>query len=223
MSPIIPAVIPKTFDELEMQCRKILPITHEIQIDIVDGHFVPFTSWPYGEEDSVADLKRLSDIFLFEMDLMIQHPEDTVEEYLKAGARRIIIHLESTDKLPEIHQLKLRYDFKLGISLNNDTPLEQLYELINFADYIQVMGIKEIGSQGQPFDIRVLERIRELKKRFPELLVSIDGSVNLETLGPIVEAGIDRCAVGSALLKSYDMMDTYKEMQNIFTSIDSET
>lgn len=202
---------------------KISAFTHEVQVDIVDGEFVPFSSWPYDESGSISDLKSLTDEFLIEMDLMIQQPEKTVEQYLKAGVRRIVIHLESTEQVREISQLKHNYDFRLGLSLNNDTDIQKLYEVIEYADYVQVMGIKEIGSQGQPFDTRALDRIRDLKNTFSRLMVSIDGSVNHETLSEIVKAGVDRCAVGSAILKSENMDEAYLEMKRIFTDHHNET
>lgn len=223
MSPIVPAIIPKTFKDLEETCAQISAFTHEVQVDIVDGNFVPFSSWPYDETGSISDLKSLTEEFLIEMDLMIQQPEETVEEYLKAGVRRIVIHLESTESVRKISQLKHNYDFRLGLSLNNDTDIQNLYEVIEYADYVQVMGIKDIGSQGQPFDTRVLDRIQDLKKKFSRLMVSIDGSVNHETLLDIVKAGVDRCAVGSAILKSENMDEAYFEMERIFTDHHNDT
>ena len=218
MSPIVPALIPKSFTDLEESCKKILPFTHEIQVDIVDGKFVPFTSWPYGDGERVEDIKELAENFLIEMDMMIEDPENVVEEYLKAGVRRIVIHLESTNNIKDIYKLKEQYDFRLGFSINNDTELQKLYEVIEYADYVQCMGIKEIGSQGQPFDTRVLDRIKELKQKFSKLMVSLDGSVNFETLPQIVNAGTDRCAVGSALLKAENMNEAYEEMKNMYAS-----
>ena len=216
MSPIIPAIIPKSFSELESTCKSVLPFTHEVQVDIVDGNFVPFTSWPYVEGGDVSDLSRLTQTFLIEMDMMVEKPEDTIESYLQAGVRKVVIHLESTTKLDKIHNLKTKYDFRFGISINNDTELKELIDVIQYSDYVQCMGIKEIGTQGQPFDTRVLYRVKGLKQKFPDLIVSVDGSVNFETLAGIVSVGTDRCAVGSALLKSDNMSETYKKMLKIY-------
>lgn len=218
MSPIVPAVIPQTLESLTDFCKKVRLLTHEVQVDIVDGQFVPFRSWPYNEDDKVADIKELAEHFLIEVDLMIKAPEERIEAYLSAGVRRAVVHIESTTNLRDIHQLKQKYDFRLGLSLNNDTELEKLIGVIEYADYVQCMGIAEIGAQGQPFDERVLNRIRELKQKFPSLLVSVDGSVNMDTLQNIIEAGAERCAVGSALLQSENMQKTYNEMCGLFGS-----
>lgn len=216
MTPIVPAVIPKSLNELKEKCRQISSFTHEIQIDIVDGTFVPFSSWPYMEGAKIEDLRDITEQFLVEMDMMVESPEETVEEYLKAGVQRVVIHLESTENLKDIFLLKQDYDFRLGLSLNNDTDIKELYEVIEYADYIQCMGIKEIGSQGQPFDTRVLDRIKELKQKFSKLMVTIDGSVNFETLPEIIKAGTDRCAVGSALLKAENMNVAFKDMEQLY-------
>ena len=204
MSPIVPAIIPESREHLDLTLKRISPFTHEAQVDVVDGKFVPFTSWPYGEGALIKDIAQFTQEFLIEVDLMVSMPETVIEEYLKAGVRRVIVHLESTKELSRIHALKERYDFKLGFSIENDTHLEVLTDVIQMADYVQLMGIAKIGSQGQPFDVRVLQRIRDIKASYPNLLISIDGSVNEETVAPLMKAGADRCVVGSAIVKQED-------------------
>jgi ribulose-phosphate 3-epimerase len=77
------------------------------------------------------------------------------------------------------------------------------------------MGIARIGSQGNPFDERVLERIRALKSLYPDLEVSIDGSVRAETLPSLIEAGATRFAVGSAILHAEDPEEAYRTLSSI--------
>ncbi len=215
MSPIVPAVIPKNLEHLEETLKKIAPFSHEVQIDVVDGVFVPFTSWPYGEGESISQIASFTHEFLIEMDLMVENPETVVEAYLKAGVRRVIVHLESTKELGRIHALKERYDFKLGLSIENDTHLEVLTDAIALADYVQLMGIAKIGSQGQPFDVRVLQHIRDIKNAYPHLIVSIDGSVNEETVSPLIRAGADRCVVGSAIVGKTDSSRAFAHLTTL--------
>jgi len=215
MSPIVPAVIPKNIEHLKETLTKIAPFTHEVQIDVVDGVFVPFTSWPYGEGETISQIAPFTHEFLIEMDLMVENPETVVEEYLKAGVRRVIVHLESTKELGRIRALKERYDFKLGLSIGNDTHIEVLTDEMSMADYVQLMGIAQIGSQGQPFDVRVLQRIRDIKNTHPNLLVSIDGSVNEETVSPLMKAGADRCVVGSAVVGEVDSHRAFVRLSSL--------
>jgi len=215
MSPIVPALIPTSFAHIEETLASITSFTHEIQIDIVDGVFVPFVSWPYGVGDRVEDLANYTQSCLIELDCMMMNPESVIEDYLRAGVRRVIVHLESTKNLSHILILKERYDFKLGLSILNDTPIDVLTDVINCADYIQLMGIAQIGSQGQPFDVRVITRIHDIKKAYPNLLISIDGSVNSETVVPLFKAGADRCVVGSAILSQNDPEHAYRALVSL--------
>ncbi len=209
MNVIIPAIIPKDASHLQDTLTRVRPFTRSVQVDIVDGVFVPFTSWPYSSESEIAHLRTLIEGFDVEVDLMLMEPETVVEEYVKAGVRSVVVHLESTQKLAEIIALKNTYTFKLGFSINNDTHLSVLTDVLVSADYVQLMGIAHIGSQGQPFDTRVLARISELKSMYPELLISIDGSVNASSLPRLVEAGARRFVSGSAILMHDSPQEAY--------------
>lgn len=215
MNKIIPAVIPESLEHLTATLETFSTFAQEIQIDIVDGKFVPFTSWPYTEKGSIKDLASLIENFVVEVDCMIDCPEEVIADYAKAGAKRIVVHLESALNLPEIIKLKTAHGFELGFSINNDTDLHALTSVLNAADYVQFMGIKDIGSQGQPFDERVLTRIKELKDINPAIFISIDGSVTLETLPRLREAGADRFVAGSSILKAEDPKGAFKELQAI--------
>lgn len=217
MPSVIPAIIPESREYLERILSLASTFTHEVQIDIVDGVFVPFRSWPYGEGEAVGELKSLGKDFNIEVDLMVKKPEGVIEEYLKAGVRKVVIHLESTEKLEEIIALKERYDFRLGLSINSDTDLPVLTSVIGSADYVQLMGIAHIGSQGQPFDPRVLTRITELLKINQNLLISIDGSVNLETLPQLYIAGARRFVAGSSILKAGDPKRAYETLRSLIS------
>lgn len=218
MSPIIPAVIPESLNDIASVISLIAPFSHEIQIDIVDGVFVPYCSWPYLKEmGTIRDLKSYIDGFQVEMDLMIMEPELVAREYIEAGARKIVVHLESVRDMDAIRALKKTHDCKLGFSIGNDTPLHVLTDVIADADYVQLMGIAHIGVQGQPFDNRVLERITTLRQMYPTLLISIDGSVNRETVGSLAHAGANRCIAGSSIVKSTHPQEAYKELTALFS------
>lgn len=79
------------------------------------------------------------------------------------------------------------------------------------------MGIAHIGVQGQPFDERVLERITALRLAYPTLLISIDGSVSVDTVGRLAHAGADRCVSGSGIVKQERPGDAYEELVSLFS------
>ena len=216
MSPIVPAIIPTSLAHLKESIDLVAPFTHEVQVDIVDGVFVPFTSWPYVAGGNIADMAPFSSGGLVEVDLMLMEPETVLAEYVKAGARRVVVHLESVRDFEKILALKKEFDFKLGFSINNDTSLTTLIDVIAHADYVQLMGIAHIGSQGQPFDERVLTTIATLRAAYPTLLISIDGSVNTETVGKLAHAGANRCVSGSAILKQENPEEAYNTLTSLF-------
>jgi ribulose-phosphate 3-epimerase len=77
------------------------------------------------------------------------------------------------------------------------------------------MGIEHIGFQGELFDEKVLIQIKGLKERYPDLIISVDGSVNEDTAPLLVEAGANRLIVGSVLMRSFDVKETIKELENL--------
>jgi pentose-5-phosphate-3-epimerase len=83
-------------------------------------------------------------------------------------------------------------------------PWSPLAAYADYADYIQLMGIHTIGAQGLPFDETVLEKIATLKAEFPQLPITVDGSVNAETIVRLKKAGADRFICGSAIVQQAD-------------------
>ena len=215
MNVIIPAIIPQSFEHLDDALRIAGEFTHEVQIDIVDGHFVPFTSWPYRGGGSVMLLSKYASTFEIEVDLMIAEPEKALLLYIEAGVQKVIVHLESVTNLNTILSHHASHHYELGFSIRNDTPLSTLSDVIEKADYIQLMGIRNIGSQGQPFDTKVLSRIKILRESYPELLISIDGSVNAETLPQLRALGANRFISGSAIFDATSPEQAFKVLSNI--------
>lgn len=213
MNIIIPAIIPESKTQLESQLQKIKKFTTEIQIDLVDGVFAPIASWPYKEGD-IEELKNVDflESFLVEVDLMVMHPEEMLSHCMQFSAKKVVVHLESTEKMDLILAERDKFGFKLGLSISNDTPLENLFKYIEHTNYVQLMGIAEIGTQGQPFDVRVLDRIRQIKDKNPDIEISIDGSVNKETLLLLKQAGATRFVSGSAILGVEDSQLVFEKL-----------
>lgn len=211
---IIPAIIPSTLNDLRDQLE-LLSFADTIQIDLVDGNFVSNISWPY---ELGSDISEAADMLAgrqFEVDLMVREPLVAANQWLSIGASSIVFHLESFDDPEDILNLKNDFDFSLGVAVNNDTELEKLFSLVDNIDFVQLMGIAEIGSQGQPFDSRVIQHIVTLRSLYPDLVISIDGGVNEETITALKEAGANRFVVGSTILNAEDPQKKYEELLKI--------
>ena len=181
MTEIIPAILVDDFEQLQNDIELIKLNTKRIQIDICDGQFTPSASWPYRKPDNNFEMLIREDQSLpgwekidYEFDLMVNRPEEVVDDWVSVGANRIIIHIEAKGNIMEAVE-KLADRVEIGLALNIDTPIDQLAEYVGKIQFVQLMGIDHIGFQGQDFDGRVLEKIAEVKEMFPDLPISIDG------------------------------------------------
>jgi ribulose-phosphate 3-epimerase len=204
---IVPAVIPASSEELKTLVTKLKNVP-ELHIDVVDGIFVPTLSWPYSPVGEPAALAPWLDRFSLEVDLMVSDPLTAAHSWLQAGADLLVFHVE-TISLADFTAFANDTSVSVGISALQDTPVEALAPYLAVADYVQVMGIAQIGSQGQPFDERVFERIAWLRATAPHLPISIDGGVNATTLPKIIPHQLDRYIVGSAIVKQADPQTAY--------------
>jgi len=217
---IIPAVMPNTLKELEEYASKIRGLVQTIQIDVMDGVFVPPENWPYSEKASFDEILHgdrtlpFCDEIKYEIDLMIKNPEYEIGKWLKAGVSRVVIHIESTKNMAQVlESVNSRAD--IGIALNTTTPNEVVYSFLDRIQFIQCMGIARIGYQGEPFDERVIPKIKDFKEKYPHVIIQVDGAVNQETAPKLVEAGATRLVAGSAIWKSDDITKTINEFNRL--------
>ena len=221
MVEIIPAIMPKDYEHLDEMMSLFVNVVPLVQLDIMDGKFVPARTWPYpkdthfdaivAEEEGMPSWENID----FEVDLMIENPEFWVQKWVTAGASRIIVHVESMKDFGVIRDAVPEGLIELGLAINTSTPLSALDQYLNRIDFVQCMGIAKIGFQGQPFDERVLDYVRALRAAHQNLQISIDGSVNFETARALVDAGATRLVSGSAILEADDFVGAIAKMKNL--------
>lgn len=220
---VIPAVMPRTWEDLEENLQRVASFATEVQIDIVDGEFDDDVTWPFIERAQWPEMERLGEgghlplreSIEQEVHLMVREPEHLGVLFLQGGARRLIAHLESFDTESDARRILAKWreaGAQVGIALLLDTELPEVYSLVSDVDVVQLMGIAEIGAQGHMFDERTLARVRDIRTRFPHASIAVDGGVNLETAPSIVKAGADRLAVGSAIMGAEDPRIVYEQL-----------
>jgi len=215
-SPIVPAIIPTDETSLTETLRALGEIS-EVHVDVVDGVFVPAVSWPYnptGSEMSVAALLRP---YTLEVDLMVCDPLPAAERWVEAGADMLVFHIETIS--PEALSLFAdSHTVTIGISLGSATPVEAIIPYAPYSEYVQVMGIREIGAQGQPFDVSCIDRIQLIQAMLPTHFVSIDGSVNGDTIPLLKTVRPDRYIVGSAIVKQSVPAHAHQALHRLVSS-----
>lgn len=211
---IIPAIMPQSLYEIEKKVTPMVGRAKTIQLDIMDGVLTKRPTWPYLAEDVSFDAIENEeegmpfwDKINYELDLMISNPEEKFLRLMQIGPSRIIFHIESlANPVAFFESLDQYYKdtIEIGIALNTTTNIETVFPLVDagHVKFVQCMGIEKIGYQGNPFDERVLDQIAVLKEKYPELTISVDGSVNQETAGRLLDAGATRLVIGSAIFNA---------------------
>lgn len=228
MTEIIPAVLAESYDDLREKISHFSNYTKIIQIDICDGKFVPSVSWPMQMKDKSSIQNILNeedglpawDHVDFEFDLMVKDAHKQFEFWTRLGVKRLVFHLEAEERelLKEFLESMDPYwrdNLEIGLALNTNTDVKELKPFINLIDFVQCMGIEKIGYQGEPFDEKVLKQVKEIKGLYPDMIISVDGSVNETTAPLLVEAGADRLVIGSALMNSYNVTETIQDFESL--------
>ncbi len=166
-----------------------------LHLDIMDGHFVPNFSFGL---PVVEAIRRSTDLPL-DVHLMISEPARYVRRFREAGADLLTVHIEVLpDPRPLLEEIR-QLGAGVGISLNPPTSVDALSGCLDLCDLVLVMGVMP-GFGGQAFDPVALEKLRRLRTLVgPNKLLSVDGGVNLDTVGACADAGADLLVTGSAL------------------------
>ncbi|MBP9760033.1 MAG: hypothetical protein KBD24_01550 [Candidatus Pacebacteria bacterium] len=204
---IVPAIIPVSYAYLEDRLREVRGAVRSVQVDVMDGTYAPTSSWPYiGVEKEAFESLRREDQglpywqeFDFEVDLLVRNPEAHINEWALAGITRVIVHVESTDKLAEAVALCQERRLEVALALKPSTDIAMLAPYVDEAVFVQCMGNDRIGYQGVSLDSSVPDKIREIKTRWPDLLVAVDIGVSKETIPALYTAGARRFVAGSAV------------------------
>lgn len=226
MGIIVPAIIPTSLADLQEKLQVLEGVTTDVQVDIVDGVYAQPASWPYRDDPAEPARMLGEDAFLpgvgqfaLEIDLMSADPESSAGTWIGLGANRLTVHAASTRYLSrflENMRTVMGHDkdfipglLSLGLALSSETDASLVEPYLDRIDYVQFMGIRTIGHQGEPFDASVLPRIAAFRKKHPGMEVTVDGGVTLQNAGALLDAGVSRLVAGSAIWKSPDPVGAY--------------
>lgn len=196
---IIAAILPHSFEEIVEKASCIEGVLSKVQIDLCDGVFGREKTWlPTGTE-------TLPSGFTYEFDIMLHDWKLPTVRALNLGAVSLVMHVDffTDDDISALMEMLQMRKVRLGIAVSNDKIPEFHADMVRkirvqHSDvYIQVMGIKKIGEQGQFFDESAIERIQYLKQQFGDVSIQVDGGIKPENVEGVVNAGADTVVVGS--------------------------
>lgn len=232
---IIPSVPFKNYEEIEVLAGKARQAgLKRIQIDFCDGKYVKSRTWPFNEFTQV-DFEKLGqtdavDVYLplwenmnYTVDMMCEEPERYIDSLVAYGVDEVIVHYRSlkgnSNTFDKIVDKCKNYELKLYLAADLKVDLEDFVEFsskyISDLEGFQVMGIENIGFQGQEFAVGSLELVKKIKGEFPDKVMLFDGAINQETIISILESGVDILCVGSYLTSSESFEESLSQIKEI--------
>ncbi len=211
LSPaILPSLLLCDFGRLHEEIERLEEAgVAGLHLDVMDGVFVP--NFTYGMT-IVAAIRKLTELPL-DVHLMMVHPEKYIGAFADAGADNITVHVEATEDPIGILNKIQRLGCGAGIAMNPATPTESVEPALPHADLALVMSVNA-GFGGQSFMPEVLEKLKQIRScpGGEEILLEIDGGINVDTVGMATEHGAQLLVAGSAIFRQEDYAAAIGEM-----------
>jgi ribulose-phosphate 3-epimerase len=169
-----------------------------LHVDVMDGRFVPnITVGPF----VVEHLRRATKLPL-DVHLMIEEPERYLEDFAKAGASNLTVHVETCPQLEDTLDIIKKLGCKAGVTLNPATPVSEIEPVLGHADLVLVLSVNP-GFSGQEFMPETIAKVEQVRKKLDELglqaFLEVDGGINEVTLPLMRKAGADTFVAGHAV------------------------
>ena len=188
-----------------------------IHIDVMDGMFVPSVSFGMPVISSIRKCSKA----VFDVHLMIEEPARYIEEFKKAGADLITVHIEACKHLNRTLDMIRQTGLKVGVALNPSTPLDSLKYVLDMVDMVLIMSVNP-GFGGQSYIDNITDKIKELKtiidERNLDIDIQVDGGINKDNIKRIYDAGANVIVAGTAVFKgniSGNIEELYSRVNNI--------
>lgn len=216
MKPIIaPSILSADFANLQRDIEMINNSEADwFHVDVMDGVFVPNISFGFPVISAAKKYAKKP----FDVHLMIVNPEKYIEDFVKAGADIITVHYEACTHLHRTIQQIKALGCKAGVALNPHTPVSLLKDILTDLDLVLIMSVNP-GFGGQKFIPRTLDKIAELKQmkmaNHPNLIIEVDGGVNIANIATLVEVGADALVAGNAVFGDPNPSKMIADLKNI--------
>ena len=205
---VVPAVLTDNPQALKEMLDTAEKFTGFVQIDIMDGLFVPSKSI------TATDISSINTGIDWEAHLMVNNPESYIDDFARAGARQIIFHYEATESHRNIIDMIHAAGLKAGVAINPDTGISVLTPVINKLDSVLFMSVIP-GFYGSKFIPEVLDKITDFRSKYPDIHTGIDGGIKESNIAVVAGTGVNSICVGSAVFCQDNPAQSFKRMESL--------
>jgi ribulose-phosphate 3-epimerase len=194
-------------DPIEQSKQAIRNGVDWIHIDVMDGKFVSGTKF---NKNEVADIrKNIPEAFL-DCHMMVEDPFNWVE---KMQVDMFTFHYESTANHTELIKKIHNKGMKAGIALNSTTDIDLIEPFANAIDMVLILTVDKTGVGGLSLNPDLLKKCKKFKMFHPDIMVEVDGGINMSNIDIVHESGADVLVGGLVILNSTDMKKTIQDMR----------
>ena len=212
---IAPSILASNFAKLADEVRTVEEGGADvIHVDVMDGHFVPNISIGIPVVECLRKATRLP----LDVHLMIEAPETYIEDFVRAGANRVLIHQEATVHLDRALAMIREAGAEAGAAINPATPVVMLTDVLDKVDTVLVMSVNP-GFGGQKFIPNAFEKIRHLnqwRSRYNAgFRIEVDGGVDMENAGELAQAGANTFVAGTSIFHTANPVEATRQMRRL--------
>ncbi|MCH8864576.1 MAG: ribulose-phosphate 3-epimerase [Chloroflexi bacterium] len=202
---LVPAILTEDPKTLETMIRLAETFTDYVQVDVMDGQFVPSRSISW------ADMEGLPVKLKWEVHLMVQHPEEYLAGFRKAGAQRAIFHYEAGQSPRKVIATARTLGLEAGLAVNPETPVSAILSLVDELDSVLFLSVNP-GFYGSQFIPEVMTKVAELRRLRPEIEIGIDGGIKEANITQVAKSGVNVIYVGSAVFLQPQPAESYRRL-----------
>jgi ribulose-phosphate 3-epimerase len=200
---IVPSILADNTNDFLSLIRQAESFASYVQIDLMDGLFVPTKSIP------LSSINSLETSLHFEVHLMFHNPLAAITTIDHPGLRKVIFHIESDGDHQEVVRGLRKRGIGVGVAINPGTAIDGIAELAADADTLLFMTV-DPGRYGSPFITAVIDRVKKVRKPFIDKIIAVDGGVSADNLRLFADAGVDYACVGSRIFLGGNPADNYR-------------
>jgi ribulose-phosphate 3-epimerase len=210
MNPIIPTIFAHNKKQFNNRLKKLVPVSNKLQVDFMDGKFVPAKSIQLSSIPSLKKYKKT-----FEAHMMSIYPQKRIPKLSRLGFKKFIFHISAVNSPEQVIERARKWKLSPWIALNPETKIETVIPFLLRVDGVMLMGVSP-GKEHQQFLRKVYKKIKLLKKVSPKTKIQIDGGANPKTIRKLAKIGVDYVNSGSYISESEYPKEEYKKLNEIF-------